>query len=214
MSAYSWGVQETIGLRERHRADTWHAIRLAASELVLENGLGGTTVEAIASQAGVSRRTFFNYFQCKEDAVLGTQTPIVPEEALADFDRATGDDLFTRTVRLLAATSVSAVRDDVAITRHRDLAKRFPELRFRLAQYVATAEHLVEQVLERRVASGAVALTGSDLAAADGIRALVVMAGAAMRFAYARNPQLSTVPSGRELDSAISLFRTVMKEAT
>jgi hypothetical protein len=41
-----------------------------------------------------------------------------------------------------------------------------------------------------------------------------VMAGAAMRFASARNPTLSSVPSGPELDSAISLFRTVMKEAT
>jgi AcrR family transcriptional regulator len=207
-------MQETIGLRERHRSDTWRAIRVAAGELVTENGLSGTTVEAIASQAGVSRRTFFNYFQSKEDAVLGTCMPIVPDDALAEFDRTAGDDLFTRTVRLLAATSISTLRDDIPLSHHRELAKRFPELRLRLAQYVAAAEHLVEQLLEQRVTRGAVVLAGSDLAPVDAVRALVVMAGAAMRFAYARNPTLSSVPSGPELDSAISLFRTVMKEAT
>lgn len=36
-----------------------------------ERGLGGFTIEDVCEQADVSRRTFFNYFASKEDAVLG-----------------------------------------------------------------------------------------------------------------------------------------------
>lgn len=39
----------------------------AANELFLENGYAGTTIEQITSRAGVSRNTFFNYFDAKSD---------------------------------------------------------------------------------------------------------------------------------------------------
>lgn len=201
-------VHETVPLRERHRAETWGAIRDAAADLVLEVGLSGATIDAISARAGVSRRTFFNYFQSKEDAVLGTQPPIVPEGALREFDESHGD-LFTRTVRLLAAVSLTTVRDD-ALPRRRELARQFPELRLRLTQYVSSAEQLVEALLEQRVAAGALELPGRS----DEVRALLVLAGAAIRFVYSRNPSLASAPSGPELESAIALFRTVMKEAT
>ncbi len=207
-------MQETVPLRERHRAETWGAIRDAAGDLVLEVGLSGATIDAIAARAGVSRRTFFNYFQSKEDAVLGTQPAILPDEAIAHFDDDLDSDLFTRTVRLLAEAALTTVRNDTGLMRRRDLAKRYPELRVRLAQHVSGAEQLVEALLEERVQAGRLALPTSGLEPADAIRALLVLAGAAIRFVYARNPTLAGAPSGPELDTAIALFRTVMKEAT
>ncbi|WP_341954419.1 TetR/AcrR family transcriptional regulator [Salinibacterium sp. TMP30] len=39
----------------------------AAFELFVENGYIGTTVDQIATRAGVSRNTFFNYFDAKGD---------------------------------------------------------------------------------------------------------------------------------------------------
>ncbi len=42
-----------------------------ARELTAEKGLAGFTVEELCEQAGISRRTFFNYFATKEDAVFG-----------------------------------------------------------------------------------------------------------------------------------------------
>src|SRR3954451_5934320 len=59
-----------LGLRERKKAATKHALYEAAVRLALEHGLERTTVEAIADEAGVSRRTFSNYFAGKEEALL------------------------------------------------------------------------------------------------------------------------------------------------
>ena len=59
------------GLRERKRAATRTAITAVARSLTAEHGLNGFTVEEVCEAAGISRRTFFNYFQSKEDAIIG-----------------------------------------------------------------------------------------------------------------------------------------------
>ncbi|WP_159792441.1 TetR/AcrR family transcriptional regulator [Puerhibacterium puerhi] len=61
----------TPGLRERQKQARADAIVDAAQRLVLAHGLDAVTVEAIAEEAGVSPRTFFNYFDTKDAAVLG-----------------------------------------------------------------------------------------------------------------------------------------------
>ncbi|MEU4419013.1 TetR family transcriptional regulator [Actinoplanes sp. NPDC024001] len=58
------------GLRERKKAATRQALHEAAMRLALEHGPERVTVEAIADEAGVSRRTFSNYFANKEEALL------------------------------------------------------------------------------------------------------------------------------------------------
>jgi hypothetical protein len=52
-------------LRERKKVETWTAIHEAAASLAQQRGLEHATVEAIAESAGVSPRTFFNYFPSK-----------------------------------------------------------------------------------------------------------------------------------------------------
>ena len=56
--------------RERRKRATRRALRAATLELGLERGLGIVRIEEIAERAGVSTRTFFNYFDTKEDAAL------------------------------------------------------------------------------------------------------------------------------------------------
>ncbi|MGA1811976.1 helix-turn-helix domain-containing protein [Frondihabitans sp. 4ASC-45] len=51
----------------RPRRSSAEILADAASELFLENGYAGTTVDQIAQRAGVSRATFFNYFAGKAD---------------------------------------------------------------------------------------------------------------------------------------------------
>lgn len=63
-------VSTQLGLRDRKKAATRAALADAAAELAREHGLHEVTADAIAARAGVSTRTFHNYFASKEEAVL------------------------------------------------------------------------------------------------------------------------------------------------
>lgn len=60
---------EPLGRREQNKIDTRRAIADAAFDLARSVGPGAFTVDQIAERAGVSRRTFFNYFHSAEDAL-------------------------------------------------------------------------------------------------------------------------------------------------
>lgn len=76
--------ESATSLRELKKVETTHRITLSAQRLTDERGLDGFTMEDLAEAAEVSRRTLFNYFPSKVDAVLGAH-PDLPEEALATF---------------------------------------------------------------------------------------------------------------------------------
>ena len=60
-----WGM----GLRERKKQETRAALSWAAIRLVVERGADNVLVEDIAAAAGVSPRTFNNYFSSKGEAI-------------------------------------------------------------------------------------------------------------------------------------------------
>jgi len=62
------------GLRERKKADTRRALSDAALQLAFERGLENVTRDEIAGLAGVSLRTFSNYFGGKYEALAYRQT--------------------------------------------------------------------------------------------------------------------------------------------
>jgi AcrR family transcriptional regulator len=76
--------ESAIGLREQKRWETSHRITMCAQRLTDAHGLDGFTMEELADAAEVSRRTLFNYFPSKLDAVLGA-IPELPAAALATF---------------------------------------------------------------------------------------------------------------------------------
>jgi AcrR family transcriptional regulator len=57
------------GLRERKKAATRRALAIAAMRLAVRRGLENVHVEDIADAAGVSARTFNNYFASKYEAI-------------------------------------------------------------------------------------------------------------------------------------------------
>jgi AcrR family transcriptional regulator len=66
----SWpDIEVRAGLRERKKLATRQALSSAALRLAIERGLENVTIEDITAQAGVSLRTFRNYFASKQEAI-------------------------------------------------------------------------------------------------------------------------------------------------
>jgi AcrR family transcriptional regulator len=64
-------MADRTGLRERKKAATKAALSAATFRLaVAKEGIGNITADEIAAEAGVSTRTFHNYFASKEAALL------------------------------------------------------------------------------------------------------------------------------------------------
>lgn len=61
------------GTRERKHEETRRRIAEAGLRLFLMHGYAETTVDAIAEEAGISRRTFFAYFKTKDELILAWQ---------------------------------------------------------------------------------------------------------------------------------------------
>jgi len=57
-------------LRSRRRHRTTETIRDSVLDLAIEHGLDNVTIDMIAERAGISPRSFFNYFSFKEEALL------------------------------------------------------------------------------------------------------------------------------------------------
>ncbi|PKV93907.1 TetR family transcriptional regulator [Amycolatopsis echigonensis] len=62
------------GLRERKKQATRIALREAALRLAIEHGPANVRVDDIAEAAGVSPRTYNNYFSSREEAIVAAVT--------------------------------------------------------------------------------------------------------------------------------------------
>src|SRR5580700_10427038 len=62
-------AEHPAGLRERKKIATRQALGVAAMKLAIARGLDNFLVEDIAEEAGVSARTFNNYFGSKYEAI-------------------------------------------------------------------------------------------------------------------------------------------------
>lgn len=167
-------------LRERRKAQTWTALHEAAASLALERGLDQATVEAIADSAGVSPRTFFNYFRAKEDAVLGLREPVLDPELLSRFSA--GDDLVGQVSRLLVMVARTALGGTDAV-RRRELMLRDPHLGQRQMEYMVKAEELVRQAVAGRLTGDPSWSAGAEgFGPGETARMLVMIAGVPVRF--------------------------------
>ena len=63
-------VAKPEGLRARKRNELYDRIVRVGHKLFIEQGYETTTIDMIAEQAKISRRTFFHYFPSKEDVLF------------------------------------------------------------------------------------------------------------------------------------------------
>jgi len=78
-------LRERSGARSRRRAESRLAITRLARRLTAERGLNGFTVDELCEHVGISRRTFFNYFATKEQAVLGQHEDWLDDQSRQAF---------------------------------------------------------------------------------------------------------------------------------
>lgn len=196
-----------LGLRERHRQQVLVDLHESAVSLVDEAGFADATIDLIANRAGVSRRTFFNYYASKEDAVLGATPPSVPEHALSAFVDDSDTDPFTRTVRLLVAIVRSTFVSGSVIDERRVLIARYPQLRERMSQHVVAAETLTDVALSEQFAR-----SGTQPRSDESSRALLMLASTVLRYAYLTDPRAFDTADSTAIEAAISVFRNALEE--
>jgi len=85
-------IESADSLRGQRKRETARALTDAARRLTSARGFTGFTVEELCTEVGVSRRTFFNYFESKENAIFGFALVDDAERALAEeFASQSGD---------------------------------------------------------------------------------------------------------------------------
>lgn len=132
------------------------AMQRAALELVAERGSGDVTVDDIAEAAGVSTRTFFNYFATKEQSLFGIP-PQVVQHVVRDLEGRPADEHPFTSMRHVIDMLVTLVEDDPRETRLRHVVvAREPELVALLLAPYTEFESLAAGAIQRRLrATGA-----------------------------------------------------------
>jgi len=153
-----------MGLRDRKRIETRHRIAEAARSLALEQDIDHTTIEQIAARAEVSPRTFFNYFESKEDAVLGhTELDLTPEALDAHLAAVAGEPAAQAVVDLSFLVFGASFGDEHERLARKEVIVRFPQLmRRQVTRMTTVAEAMtgaVRTILERDPAWGPEAAT-------------------------------------------------------
>ena len=153
-----------LGLRDRKRLETRRRIAAAARSLALEQDVDRTTIEQIAARAEVSPRTFFNYFDSKEDAVLGhTELDLSAEALEAHLQAVSGEPAAQAVVDLAFLVFGDSFGDERERHDRKAVIVRFPQLmRRQVARMTTVSEAMVgavRTVLERDPAWGPAAAT-------------------------------------------------------
>jgi AcrR family transcriptional regulator len=117
--------EATSGLRERKKLDTRRALSDAALALAFENGLENVTREDIAARAGVSLRTFSNYFSGKHDAIAYRQTERFRRSLTVLRERSADEPLWAA----VTAAVLEPLEDDGAAAAPPPSASQLAEVR-------------------------------------------------------------------------------------
>ena len=144
-----WMAESAVSSREQRTRDTERALRRRARELTAERGLTGFTVEELCAEVGVSRRTFFNYFAGKENAVLGVSMRTDVSEAEEAF--VTGDGDLLDALAALMIARWESVDMDISEARLVGAAvERSPELHRTFFTHIADAQRADRALIARR----------------------------------------------------------------
>ena len=153
-------VQGTSARANRKRT----ALTDAAVRIVATEGMDALTAERIATVAGVSRRTVFNYFDRVEDVLTASVDDLVNETIDAVIDRPKDEAL-----RVALCNVLEGIVENPAFAQVRDLeraATTSPATRRFLLEITHRQSGAIEEGLHRRIGRDADPLYVSFLAGA------------------------------------------------
>jgi len=203
---------DTSPLLAQRQERTWAAIHDAAASATIDRGPHEVTVAQIAEAAGISPRTFFNYFDSKEDAIVGVRAPRLTDETLARLRESTDLRPLVRVSRLVRDVSQSTIGPGVDLERRRAIARSHPHLQARLTQVFSASRQLV---IARMVDDVDRPWPGIDGLPSDPeeSRALILLAASVVTHAWMTDlDQFTSDPDGA-LDRAVAVFRKVTSTA-
>lgn len=156
------GTCAATTLRDRKKLATRRALQWAALDLIAERGYAHVTVEEIAAAAGVSTRTFFNYFPSKEAAVVGEDPELFDQVRASLLARPPGETAFeaVRAVLCQQAARVAAdasedphggYRDPTEWSRRMRAVHSDPHLRAAFVAHMATFERVIVESVAARL---------------------------------------------------------------
>ena len=141
------------GRRAHRKLATRDALQRAALELVRERGSNAVTVEEICARAGVSPRTFFNYFASKEDAIIDWDAEIDAFVTRAVTDRPADES----PVQAIRSVLESAVADAMGMEPWRarlQLIREQPGLIGRFAAVMTSVQRALARAVSARTGLG------------------------------------------------------------
>lgn len=149
---YDVPMQErTMGLRERKKQRTRAELTEAAILLFTDRGFDATTIEDIVGEVEVSPRTFFRYFDSKEDVVIGFFDDMGVELRGMLAARPQGEAPFTAVRRALGALIELFTSEPERVLAAKRLAYDTPAIRARLLDKHARWENGVTEELAARL---------------------------------------------------------------
>src|SRR4051812_629037 len=140
------------GLRERRKKLTAAELEAAALRLFGERGFDAVTVDDIAAEADVSRRTFFRYFASKEDVLLADHFVQLARLREAMTARPADEPVLTALRNaLLSMSSDFEDRREMVILRGR-IMRETPSLQARSLVHQKTWEDAMQLMVAERLA--------------------------------------------------------------
>ncbi len=138
-------------LRSRSREHLRAEIAEVAFNVFAERGFDQVTATEVAEAAGISRASFFRYFESKEDAVFVAQEEMGANVAAALRERPAGEDAWTALRRALDAAVATYQRSPEAALARLRLIRCTPNLRSHQLERLAQWKEAIGAALAERL---------------------------------------------------------------
>ena len=162
-----------MSVRDKRKAETLSLIHTVAQRAALDKGLVDMKVDEVAEEVGISRRTFFNYYSTKEDAVLGLRPPVLTDESIERF-KSSQEDILSRIVWLVVDVIRTTTVPGSSGGMRKKLRGQFPELVHRFDVRSRASEEIIRNALLDNLEKTNLILSKEDIEILLGLARVII----------------------------------------